>query len=164
MTYQWPWTHAAPRGGRGPAHTFLYQPMGLALPIHFVDPAIHHYLRNGASMSKSQSDAAYVAIWGTTARRMKEYLPSCPHENQRRKMFEVIVRILYTTMNDPARPNDWTSQLSAIKAILAADQFYKAHEHFPSLPQGLMAKTAHDLSNALKITITCLGARPLREK
>lgn len=176
--FTWEWTSAIYRASlirqkglrlateleKGQDTLFLFQLMCHGPRIHFSGTAIYYYLRHASSMSKSQTDAFYIATCIGILRLLKEYLPRLSEEGQRRKAFEVIIRFLYVTMNDPGRPYDWTPYLPAIRAILADGPFFTAQGELPLLHRALEAKTVRELNEALKIIITCLGARSLRAK
>lgn len=143
---------------------FLFQLMGHEPRIGFSDKAIYYYLRNDASITKSRPDEFYLATRLMIAHLLKKYLPEYPHEHQRRRVFEALIKFLSAVVNGRFSRCDWTPHLPAIKAILSNDEFYAPQKDFPLLRHVLKAENTQKLKTALKIASSDLYAKTLREQ
>lgn len=142
---------------------FLYQLIGHEPHIAFTDKAIYYYLHNAASMTTTHPEEYYLACNLQIAKLLKSYLPSYPHERQRRRIFGRIVNLLNFNLNQLFAKCDCAPYLPEIQAILADDEFYAPLGSFPFLRPAVEARTIQELKTVLQASHAHLVASSLRE-
>ena len=142
---------------------FLYQLMGHEPRIAFTEKAIYYYLCNSSSMTQAHPAEFYLTAHLRIARLLKECLHTYPHEGQRRKLFEAIIKFLERNLNQRYALCDWSPYFTEIKAILDNDEFYTPLKTFPFLRLVLKARNIQELKTILKSVSRSLMATSWRE-
>lgn len=143
----------SPEVGSAQDILFLYGLMGHEPRINFCETAIYYYFRNKASMTTSHKDEFYLAAHIAIAKRMKQYLPTFPHESVRQEMYRHIIGLLDSCLNARFPLCDAEPHLVELKAILADDEFYTPQKSFPFLYIVHKVKNIQELKRLLEAVL-----------